>query len=79
MQIVKTFSVAKTTCMNDYVKPSVKDSQDNFILHVGTNDLSSDKKPEETAKSIAYLKTSIKNAKHDVRIFNIIIRADDKK
>ena len=36
---VKTFSDVKSTCMNDYVKPSVRSSPDHFILHVGTNDL----------------------------------------
>ena len=43
-----------------------------------TNDLSSDKSPEEIARSIIDLATSIKNEKHDVSISNIIIRADDK-
>ena len=76
---VKTFSGAKRTCMHDYVKPSVRNSLDHFILHVGTNDLSSDKSPEEIARSITDLATSIKNEKHDVSISNIIIRADDKK
>ena len=76
---VKTFSGAKTTCMNDYIKPSVRSSPDHSILHVGTNDLSSDKSTEEIARSITDLATSIKNEKHDVSISNIIIRADDKK
>ena len=49
---VKTFSGAKTTCMNYYVKPSLRSSPDYFILHVGTNDLSSDKSSEEIARSI---------------------------
>ena len=70
---VKTFSGAKTTCMHDYVKPSVRNSPDHFILHVGTNDLSSDKSPEEIARSIIDLATSIKNNS------NIIIRVEDKK
>ena len=76
---VKTFSGAKTTCMHDYVKPSVRSSQDHFTLHVGKNDLSSDKSLEETARSIIHLAPSIKDEKHDVSISNIIIRADDKK
>ena len=76
---VKTFSDAKTTCMNDYVKPSVRSSPDHFILHVGPNDLSSEKSSEEIARSIIDLAISIKNEKHDVSISNIIIRADDKK
>lgn len=65
--------------MNDYVKPSVRDSPDHFILHVGTNDLSSDKSPEEIARSKIDLATSIKNEKHDVNISNIIILKNSKK
>ena len=76
---VKTFSGAKTTCMNDYVKPSVRSSTDHFILHVGTNDQSSEKSEEEIARSITDLATLIKNEEHDVSISNIIIQADDNK
>ena len=76
---VKTFSCAKATCMHDYVKPLVRSNTDHFILHVGTNDLSSCKSPEETARSITDLATLIKNEKHDISISIIIIRADDKK
>ena len=65
--------------MNDYVKPSVRSSRDHFILHVGTNDLSSDKSSEEIAIALTGLAISIKNKKHDVSISNIIVRADDKK
>ena len=65
--------------MHDYVKPSVRSSPDHFILHVGTNDLPSDKSLEEIARSIIDLATSVKNEKHDVSISNIIIRTDDKK
>ena len=75
----ETFSGAKTTCMNDYVKPSGRSSPDHFILHVGTNDLSSDKSPEEIARSTIDLATSIRDEKHDFSIFNIIIWADNKK
>ena len=38
--------------MNNFVKPSVKRCPDHFILHVGTNDLPSDKSSEEIARSI---------------------------
>ena len=58
---VKTFSGAKTTSTHDYLKPSVRGSSDHFIFHVGTNDLSSDKSPEEIVRSIVDLETSIKN------------------
>ena len=69
----ETFSGAKTTCMNDYVKPSGRSSPDHFILHIGTNDLSSDKSPEEIDRSTIDLATSISNEKHDFSIFKIII------
>ena len=65
--------------MHDYVKPSVRSCSDHFILHVGTNDVSSDKSPEELARSIIDLAISIKNEKHDVSISNITNWADDKK
>ena len=64
--------------MNNYVKPSLRSNPDHFILHVGTNDLLSDKSSEEIARSIIDLATSIKNEKHDVSISNII-QEDDKK
>ena len=58
---VETFSGAKTTRINNYVKPSVRSSPDHFILHVRTNNLLPDKSPEEIARSIIDLATSIKH------------------
>ena len=75
----KTFWGAKIKCINDYIKQPVRNSSDHFILHVGTNDMSSDKSPEEIARSIIGLATSTKNENHDVSISNIIIRVDGKK
>ena len=40
---VKIFSGASTTCMEDYMKPSLRMSPDQCILHIGTNDLVSSK------------------------------------
>ena len=76
---VKTFSRAKTTCINDYVNSSVRSSPDQFNLLVGKNDLPLDKSPEEIARLITDLAASITNEKHDASISNIMIRADDKK
>ena len=36
---VKSFSGATVSCMEDYMKPSIRNSPEHFILHVGTNDL----------------------------------------
>ena len=52
---VKTFSGATVSYMEDYVKPSLRNPPDHFILHVGTNDLSSEKSSMEIAKSMINL------------------------
>ena len=64
---IKTFSGATVSCMEDYMKPSLRNPPNHFILHVGTKDLSSDKSPHEIAESIINLTCQLKNEKHDVR------------
>ena len=75
---IKTFSGATISCMEDYMKPSLRNPPDHFILHVGTNDLSSDKSPHEIAESIINLACQLKNEKHDVSVSTIVLRTDDK-
>ena len=75
---IKTFSGATVSCMEDYMKPSLRNPPDHFILHVGTNDLSSDKSPHEIAESIINLACQLKNEKHDVSVSKIILRTNDK-
>ena len=55
-----------------------KEQYGHFILHVVTNDLSSDKSPGEIARSITDLAASIKNEKNYVSMSNIIFRAEDE-
>ena len=76
---VKSFSVATTADMEDYMKPSVRKSPDHFILHVGTNDLSANKSPLETANEIINLACKLKTESHDVSVSTIILRGDNKK
>ena len=76
---VKTFSGATVSCMEDYMKPSLRNPPDHFILHVGTNDLGSDKSPSEIGESMVNLACQLKNEKHDISVSTIIIRADEKK
>ena len=71
---VRHFSGAKVRCMKDYLKPSLKENPDHFVLHVGTNDLDSDRLPELTAKSIVDVAPSLKTDEHDVTISNIRAR-----
>ena len=75
---VKTFSGATVSCMEDYMKPSLRNPPDHFILHVGTNDLSSEKSSIEIAESIINLACRLKNEIHDVSVSTIILRNDDK-
>ena len=75
---IKTCSGTTVSCMEDYMKPSLRNPPDHFILHVGTNDLSSDKSTHKIAESIINLACQLKNKKHDASISTIILRTDDK-
>ena len=70
---VKHFSGAKTKCMGDYMKSSLRENLNHFILHVGTNDLNKETSPELTAKSIVDLATMLKGNSRDVSVSNIIV------
>ena len=74
---VKQFSGTKTKCMKDYTKPSLRENLDHFILHVGTNDLNTERSPELIEKSIADLATTLKGNSRDVSVSNIIARDDN--
>ena len=68
------FSGVKVRCMNDYLKQSLREYPDDFVLNIGTNDLDSDRSPDLIAKSIVDVASSLKTDKHDVTISNIITR-----
>ena len=63
---VKQFSCARTRFMKDYMKPSLRENLDHFILQVGTNDLITERFPELIAKSIVGLATTLKGNSCDV-------------
>ena len=71
---VKHFAGAKATCMIHYIQPSLSNAPNYFILHVGTNDLDSDKTAESIANTIIDHAMSLKNDQHDVSISNIILK-----
>ena len=58
--VVKYFSGAKTDDMYHYTKPTQKKSPAEIIIHVGTNDLPSEKEPVEIANNIINLAKSVK-------------------
>ena len=61
--------------MADYVKLSIRAKPNHFILHVGTNDFSSNRPPDEIAKAIIDLASELKSEEPGVSISSIIIRA----
>ena len=75
----KSFASAKTSCMKDYVKPSLRSTPNHFVLHVGTNDLNSNQTWEVIPKEIIDLATSLNNNQHDVSVSNIILGTDNSK
>ena len=68
---------AKTSCINDHVKPVIRNQEaDHIILHTGTNDLSSDKIPVQICNDIVNLAESINNKDIKVTISEIVERND---
>ena len=59
--------------MKKHMKVSMKEKPDRSILHVGTNDLNSDRPSHLIAKSIVDLVITLKNNSQNVRDSNIII------
>ena len=57
---VKSFPGAKTACMEDYMKPSLKNKPDVILLRVGTNNLRTDNTPEDISNDIINLATTNK-------------------
>ena len=57
--MVKSFSGATLTDMEDRIKPVIPKEPSNLFLHIGTNDLSSIS-PERVAEGIANLGMQIK-------------------
>ena len=46
--------------MQDYVKQTLREKPDQNIVHVRTNDVASNKRPEQIAESIIGVVTSLK-------------------
>ena len=65
--------------MEDFLKPILRKTPDNVVLHVGTNDLNS-QLPKLTAEGIDNLALQIEGdaSETNLAISGLIIRADDK-
>ena len=63
--------------MFDYVKPIQRDfDPDAYILHIGTDDLTADKKPDEIGSEISWLVKVLKTNKNKIVISTIDPRGD---
>ena len=77
---VRPFLSAKTIDMLDYIKPTKRDfNPDVYLLHVGTNDLSSSKSPEQISMDILNLANSLKLDNNTVIVSSIVPRDDENK
>ena len=74
--VVRSFGGAKTKCMEDYIKPTVKLAPKQIILHCRTNNLLSNEDPETITKNIMNLAKNIKTDTAKVAISGIIPRRD---
>ena len=73
---VKDFPGARVRCMQDYVRPPIRENPNHIILHVGTNDLTTNIPPEKVVESIIDLASSLKSNSCSVAISNITVRND---
>ena len=76
---VGLFLSAKTIDMLDYIKPtqSRNFNPDVYLLHVGTNDLSSNKSPEQISLDILNLANSLKLDNNTVIVSSIVSRVEE--
>ena len=75
---VRPFSSAKVRRMYDHVKPTVRKFNPSHIaLHCGTNDLSSERKASQIAKSFIELALSFKSQDNKMSISLIVPRNDN--
>ena len=75
---VRSFPGAKVRCLDDYAKPTMRDFNPNrIILHVGINDLNSEKTSSQTANSIIDLRNSLKTDNYDITLSLIAPRATE--
>ena len=74
---VWSFSGAKTSYMSDYIKPYFRENSPNHVvIHVGANDLPSEKPADTIATSVLNLVREVLSEKRSVSISGIIPRND---
>ena len=75
---VRTFTTAKVSCMQDHVKPTIRDiNPQQIILHVGTNDLKTERTASQIAESMIDLTISLKNNGNMIAVSGIVASLDE--
>ena len=75
---VRLFTNAKVSCMQDHVKPTIRDiNLQQIILHVSTNDLKTERKASQITKSIIDLSISLKENGNMIAVSSILPRLDE--
>ena len=62
--------------MQDYVTPTIRENPNHIILHIGTNDLTTNILTEKVSESIIDLASSLKLSSCSVAISDITVRND---
>ena len=73
---VKDFPEARVRCMQDYVRPTLRENPDHITIHIGTNHLASNTPAEKVAESIIDLASTLKSDSCSVAISSITVRND---
>ena len=74
---LKSFAGAKVDDMEHYIIPSKNIGANVYILHVGTNDVRSEKTPNEIAESVMEAASSLSTQENEVMVSGLCKRGDD--
>ena len=75
---VRPFLAPKSVDMFDYVKPIQRDFDPQaYVIHIGINDLTTDKTPDETFSEILRLIKELKTDKNKIIVSTIVPRGDN--
>ena len=75
---VRPFTTEKVSCMQDHVKPTIRDiNPQQIILHVGTDHLKTERTARQITKSIIDLSISLKKNGNMIAVSGIVPRLDE--
>jgi len=74
---IKSFSGSTVNDMIDYARPTIRKEPDLIILHVGSNDLRSEKTADNIASDVMKLALEMRTENNDVMISSLVFRDDN--